>query len=84
MKGNENSMASDRVDSVARRLCLAYFTSAGGVSLSVPGRALSPWEEMPDDVRYVWRGVARTAIKIGEEGSISIPYAGREFQSSSR
>jgi len=59
----------DKVESVAKRLYMAYFTSAGGLSISVPGRELGTWDQMPEDVRYVWRSVARCAIRISESGT---------------
>ena len=51
------------VDELAKKLYGAYVISAGGESLSVPGRQLGTWDEMPEDYRYVWRGVAKTAMR---------------------
>jgi hypothetical protein len=60
----ENDLA--RVEIIGRSLYLAYVTAAGGESLAVPGRELGSWDEMPEDIRYVWRGVARAAIRLIE------------------
>lgn len=61
---------NDATDLIASKLYMAYRSAAGGESLSVPGRELGTWEEMPDDVRYVWRSVARAAMQLQQRGDI--------------